>query len=253
LLRAIAIFVAYCAASSAAYLVNDVLDAAEDRLHPIKSRRPVARGELPVRHALVLATVLAAVAIAIAAALGLASLLLLLAFLALQLLYSLVLKRIPFVDVLAIAGLFVIRAAAGAVAVDVLISTWLLVCTGLLALFLALAKRHAELVLVGGDEAPGRAVLGSYSLATLDRVLVVFAVVATGVYSVYTFNGHSWLMPVTIPFVVFGVFRYLMLVRRRKLGEEPEEVLLSDRPLLAAVAGWAIVAAIVLLTTVERS
>jgi decaprenyl-phosphate phosphoribosyltransferase len=250
--HAVAIFVAYCAASSAAYLVNDVLDAADDRLHPIKSRRPIARGELSASQALVLAAVLAAIAIAIAATLGLTSLLLLKSFLVLQLLYSLVLKRVPLVDVLAIAGLFVIRAAAGAAAVDVLISTWLLVCTGVLALFLALAKRRGELALVGADRTPGRAVLGSYSRASLDRLLVAFAFVAAVVYALYTFNAHSRLMPLTIPFVVFGVVRYLALVRRRELGEEPEEILLTDRPIIGAVAAWAIVAAIVLATTVER-
>jgi len=250
--RAFAIFVAYCAAAGAAYLVNDVLDAVEDRLHPIKSRRPVARRELSAANALVLAAGLGASALAIAAVLGLTSLLLLAAFLVLQLLYSLVVKRIPLADVLAIAGLFVIRAAAGAAAVDVPISTWLLVCTGLLALFLALAKRRGELALVGADRAPGRAVLGTYSRAVLDRLLVACASVATVVYALYTFNAHSRLMPVTIPFVVFGVGRYLVLVRRRELGEEPEEILLTDRPIMAAVATWAVVAAAVLATTVER-
>ena len=143
-----AIFVAYCAASSAAYLVNDLRDAADDRLHPVKRDRPIARGELQPERALVLAALLAAGALAIAAALGFASLLFLLGFVALQLAYSLGLKRIVLVDVAVIAGLFVIRAAAGAAAVDVRISPWLLVCTALLALFLGLAKRRGELVLV---------------------------------------------------------------------------------------------------------
>ena len=168
--EATAIFVAYCAASSAAYLVNDLRDAEDDRQHPVKRYRPIARGELQPEHALVLAAVLATGAVAIAAALGFASLLLLLAFVALQLGYSLGLKRIVFVDVLVIAGLFVIRAAAGAAAVDVPISGWLLVCTALLALFLGLAKRRGELVLVEADATPGRPALAGYSLTLVDVV-----------------------------------------------------------------------------------
>ena len=205
-----------------------------------------------MRQALVLAAVLAAAAIAIAAALGLASLLLLKAFLALQLLYSLVLKRIPFVDVLAIAGLFVIRAAAGAVADR---RPDLDVAARLHGAARALPRpRQAAQPSSCSWEAPGagprsaRLVLPRHARPRARCLRVV----ATGVYAVYTFNAPLVADAGDDPFVVFGVFRYLMLVRRRELGEEPEEILLSDRPLLCAVAGWAVVAAIVLLTTVER-
>ncbi|MFL6033626.1 MAG: UbiA prenyltransferase family protein [Gaiellaceae bacterium] len=244
--EAAAIFVAYCAASSAAYLVNDLRDAEDDRLHPVKRYRPIARGELQPEHALVLAAVLAAGALAIAAALGFASLLLLLAFIALQLGYSLGLKRIVFVDVVVIAGLFVIRAAAGAAAVDVPISGWLLVCTALLALFLGLAKRRGELVLVDADETPGRPALAGYSSGLVDVLLNGVAAATAAAYAVYAVAAHTPWMVLTVPFVVAGLGRYLFLVHRHDLGEEPEHVLLSDRVVLGAVAGWAIVSAVVL-------
>jgi 4-hydroxybenzoate polyprenyltransferase len=238
-------FAAYCAASSAAYLVNDVRDAAHDRLHPLKRLRPVARGELSPRAALLLAGALAVLAAALVAPLGLLSLAFLAGFLALQVAYSLALKHVVLVDVLAIAALFVIRSAAGAEAVDVRISPWLLVCTALLALFLALAKRRSELVLPG----TGRPVLEGYSLPLVDQLITITVACTIAAYSVYSITAHSAAMAATIPFVVFGLFRYLLLVHRDELGEEPENVLLTDRPLIAAVSLWAGTSAAILAAT----
>jgi 4-hydroxybenzoate polyprenyltransferase len=245
-----AAFVAYCAASSAAYLVNDLRDVELDRLHPTKRLRPIARGELSERTAAWLAFGLVAAAVALTSLLGVWSLVLLLGFLALQAAYSLRLKHVVLLDVTAIAGLFVIRAAAGAVAVHVYISPWLLVCTALLALFLALAKRRAELALVATAATPGRPVLGGYSQALLDRLIGVLAVATVLVYAAYTVvGGNSPWLPLTIPFVVFGVGRYVWLIRGRGAGEEPEEVLLRDAPLLAAIVAWAAACAVILLVT----
>jgi 4-hydroxybenzoate polyprenyltransferase len=240
-------FAAYCAASSAAYLVNDVRDAPSDRLHPLKRERPVARGELSPPTALVLAGVLAVGAFGLALAIGPVTALLLALFLALQLSYTFALRNVVLVDVMVIAGLFVIRAAAGAEAVDVRISPWLLLCTALLALFLALAKRRGELVLAGSAATPGRAVLSGYSLPLVDQLITVVAAATVGAYSVYTLASvQPAAMMATIPFVVFGLFRYLLLVHRDDLGEEPEHILLSDRPILVAVALWALTAAAIL-------
>jgi 4-hydroxybenzoate polyprenyltransferase len=245
--EAVAAFVAYCAASSAAYLANDVIDIEHDRAHPTKRNRPVARGEVSVRRAVLVAVALAAVAVAITLALGIVSLLLLGGFVMLQLAYSFGLKHVLLLDVAAIAGLFVIRAAAGAEAVDVRISWWLLVCTALLALFLALAKRRAELVLVGAEATPGRPVLEGYSLALVDRLLAATAAATIAAYTIYTLRSHQTdALALTVPFVAFGLGRYLLLVHRRDLGEEPEELLLTDRPLLAAVAAWAAACATIL-------
>ena len=243
-LSAVTAFVAYCAASSAAYLVNDVRDAAADRRHPVKRSRPIARGELAARTALGLAAGLVLAAIALAATLGLASLACLGGFLALQAAYSLRLKTIELVDVLSIAALFVIRAAAGAIAVSVVISQWLLLCTFLLALFLALGKRRAELAL---DGVRARPALAGYTPALVDQLLAVVAAATIGAYAAYSLTAHDsrWLLA-TVPFVVYGLFRYLLLLHRRGLGEEPDALLVQDVPLLVTVVAWAATCAVVL-------
>jgi 4-hydroxybenzoate polyprenyltransferase len=272
-LEALAAFAAYCAASSAAYLVNDVSDAGHDREHPVKRLRPVASGELPARTAVAIAAALTAAAFAGVAALGLGSVAFLAGFLVLQAAYTAGLKHVVLIDVLAIAGLFVLRASAGAEAVDVRISPWLLICTGLLALFLALAKRRAELVLVGAEETPwlgaspakpatpgrttgapqaprGRPVLEGYSLALVDQLVSVVAASTVIAYSLYTFTARdSKAMMATVPFVLYGVFRYLLLLHRHDLGEEPENVLLTDVPLLLTIAAWAATCATILALT----
>jgi 4-hydroxybenzoate polyprenyltransferase len=150
-------------------------------------------------------------------------------------------------DVFAIAALFVIRAAAGAVAVGVRISPWLLLCTGLLALFLALGKRRAELILVESRETPGRPVLDGYTLPLIDQFVGIVASATIVAYALYTFTSRdSRTLMITIPYVVFGVFRYLLLLHRQEAGEEPDEVLLADVPILVTVALWAVTCAVVL-------
>ncbi|SRR6266545_3171101 len=249
-LEALAVFAAYCAISSAAYLVNDVRDRGDDRRHPVKRARPIARGELSPRAALVLAAGLAALALGLAVVLGPALVALLLAFAALQAGYTLALKHVVLLDVLAIGALFVIRAAAGAEAVDVRISPWLLLCTALLALFLALAKRRGELVLVGAQRTPGRPVLEGYSLELVDQLVAIVASSTVIAYAVYTLTARdSKALLATVPFVLFGVFRYLLLVHRDDVGEEPEQVLLTDVPIILAVAGWVVTAAAILALT----
>ena len=246
-LEACVCFVAYCAISSASYLANDVRDRHDDRLHPVKRSRPIARGELSPRAALTIAAALALAALLLVAPLGLGSVLLLLAFAGLQTGYTLRLKHLVLLDVLTIASLFVIRAAAGAEAVKVPISGWLLLCTALLALFLALAKRRGELVLVGAERTPGRPVLEGYSLELVDQLIGIVASATVIAYALYTLTaGHSRALLATVPFVVFGVFRYLLLMHRRDLGEEPEEILLRDLPILACIGGWAVCAATIL-------
>jgi len=249
-LEALLAFALYCAASSAAYLVNDVRDAGQDREHPVKRFRPVASGELGAASACALAAGLTLAAGAGAALLGVWDLLYFAGFMALQAAYTTALKHVVLIDVLAIAALFVVRASAGAEAVDVRISPWLLICTGLLALFLALAKRRAELVLVGAEETPGRPVLEGYSLALVDQLVTVVAASTVIAYSLYTFTARdSKAMMATVPFVLYGVFRYLLLLHRHDLGEEPENVLLSDVPLLVTIAAWAATSAAILAST----
>jgi 4-hydroxybenzoate polyprenyltransferase len=249
-LEAVAAFGAYCAVSSAAYLVNDLRDREDDRMHPVKRARPIARGELSPRRAVVLAAGLAAAALALAGVLGLVSVAFLLAFAGLQAAYSFSLKHVVLLDVLVIGSLFVIRAAAGAAAVDVRISPWLLLCTALLALFLALAKRRGELVLVGAQHTPGRPALEGYSLELVDQLVAIVAASTVIAYSLYTLTARdSKALLATVPFVIFGLFRYLLLVHRDDIGEEPEQVLLTDVPIILAVAGWIATAAVILALT----
>jgi 4-hydroxybenzoate polyprenyltransferase len=248
--EALAAFAAYCAASSASYLVNDVGDASHDRAHPSKCLRPIARGELSPRLAEALAAALVVGAMLLVAPLGLPSILFLSSFFVLQAAYTLSLKHAVLLDVMTIGGLFVVRAAAGAAAVHVRISPWLLLCTALLALFLALAKRRGELVLVGAEATPGRPVLEGYSLALVDQLVTVVAASTVISYCLYTFTARgSKAMMITIPFVLFGVFRYLLLMHRRDLGEEPEEILLRDLPILLCIAAWSASAAVILAVT----
>jgi len=246
-LRATACFVGYCAASSAAYLFNDIRDRDADRAHPVKRGRPIASGDLSARAATWMAAGLLVLALAAVAPLGIESLGLLALFVALQTSYTLALKHVVLVDVLVIAGLFVVRAAAGAEAVSVLISPWLLLCTGLLALFLALGKRRGELVLVEQQETPGRRVLDGYTVSVIDQFIVVTAAATIVAYALYTFTASvSNSLMITIPYVVFGVFRYMLLLHGRRVGEEPEHVLVTDGPIMAAVCAWAVTCVAVL-------
>ena len=245
--RALAIFCAYCAVSSSAYLLNDVRDVEHDRAHPTKRLRPLARGELSPATALAGAGALLLGGLAAAAALGTRSLVFLAAVAAVQAAYSLGLKRVVGLDVIAISGLFVLRAAAGAAAVGVRISPWLLACTALLALFLALAKRRAELVLVANNLTPGRPVLAGYSLPVLAGAVAAAAAATAVAYAGYALSGpDAPEMAVTVPFVWAGIGRYLYLVGRRDLGEEPEQLLLTDPLILGCVACFALAAMIVL-------
>jgi 4-hydroxybenzoate polyprenyltransferase len=244
-IEAFVAFVAYCAASSAAYIVNDVLDADEDRRHPLKRTRPIASGALAPDRALKIAAMLAIFAVAAMSWFGWASVAYVTGFLALQGAYSWRLKHIVLIDVMAIAALFVIRAVAGAEAVDVRISPWLIVCTALLALFLALAKRRGELTTLGAEG--GRGALAGYSFPLVDQLVSIVAACTIVAYSLYTFEAREGsAMMATIPFVVFGIFRYLLLMHREDLGEEPESVLLSDGPILATIALWALTSGLIL-------
>ncbi|MDF3015085.1 MAG: UbiA prenyltransferase [Thermomicrobiales bacterium] len=237
---------AFCLLSSGFYLINDIRDRDADRLHPVKRMRPVPSGELTSRAAGVLGSLLIIFAIVSSGLLSRSLLLVFLAYAGLMAAYNLGLKEIAILDVFAIASGFVLRAVAGAIVVDVSISPWLLVCTMLLALLIGFGKRRHELVVL--DNARGhRRNLGVYNQAMLDQCVAVTAAGTLIAYAVYTFNGESaqyhQRMMLTIPIVAYGVFRYLYLLYVGGQGGAPEAMLLTDRPLVAAVAMWAIVSA----------
>jgi len=240
-------FVAFCLVSSAAYLLNDVRDAPQDRLHPKKRLRPIASGALSPQSALQASGALAVAGLALGLSLNLRFELYLVAFALLQVAYTLGLKRVPLVDVCAIASGFVLRAGGGAAAVHVHASGWLLLTTALLALFLGFSKRRSELV-GGGAGGEGRAVLRIYSRAWLDALVGGSALAVSALYVAYCAAAHSGLIfLVTALFVVGGLARYLYLVYGHDLGEEPEHLLVTDRVILACVALWALTAALILL------
>lgn len=249
---ALAVFAAFCLASGAAYLFNDVVDAESDRHNPRTAGRPVARGALSKRTALVAAGGVAVVAVAGTAALDVYTLLCLVGFVALQLAYSLKLKHVLFLDVMAIAAGFVLRALAGLVSIDVGISEWLLLCTGLLALVLGLGKRRSEIVALGGRAHPHRPVLDEYSVALVDELLTVVTPSTVVAYCLYAAIGaRTELMLLTVPFVIYGVFRILYLLHfRSTIPEDPAVAVLDDRPLLACVALWAVTAGVISVASI---
>jgi 4-hydroxybenzoate polyprenyltransferase len=242
--RALVAFLAFCAVASAVYLMNDVLDREADRLHPQKANRPIAAGLISAGRALTVSGLLGAAGLAAGAFAGRGVAAVLLAYLALNVLYGTWLKNIVIVDVFAIAAFFIMRLIAGAVAVDVRPSIWLLLCGGLLALFLGFAKRRHELVLLGGGSRTHRAVLADYSLTFLDQLSVVLLAVTIVSYIMYTLESDtarvvgSETLSYSTAFVLYGVLRYLYLVHRNQ-GGNPTETLLTDRALLAAVVLWA--------------
>ncbi len=245
-IAALEAFLLFCLLSGSVYLVNDLVDLERDRLHPAKSQRPLAAGELSPSLAKRAAVVIALAALVGSFALGSSFGLVALAYYALMLGYSFFLKNVVIVDVLTVSFGFVLRAIAGAVAIQVAFSSWLLLCTMLLALFLALNKRRHELTLLAGGAVEHRSILGEYSPYLLDQMIAVVTASTVVSYALYTQAPETisefgtdrlvW----TLPFVLYGIFRYLYLVHQKDKGGNPSRVLLNDRPLLAAVALWTV-------------
>ena len=253
LLRALAALALFSLLVSAVYLFNDLLDRERDRLHPTKRFRPIAAGTVSPALAGTVACLLAAVSLGLSFWLAPRFGIVALAYLLLQIAYSLWLKNLVLLDVFTIAAGFVLRVVAGAVVIAVPISNWLYLCTLLLALFLACAKRRAELLGVGeGDPAQQRRSLAHYSIDLLDQMLAILAACTILAYALYTLSSETQAkfgtdaLKYTIPFVIFGIFRYLYLVHQRNQGESPEKVLLTDAPLLIDIAAFLSVVLLVL-------
>jgi 4-hydroxybenzoate polyprenyltransferase len=241
---ALGAFAIFCALSGAMYLLNDVADRDKDRLHPEKRDRPIAAGQLQPRAAVVAASVLVVVSLALAFWLAPGFGLVGLGYVALLALYSLWLKHVVIVDVLVVAIGFVLRAVAGAVAIGVAISGWLLICTVLLALFLALGKRRHEVLALEGSATRHRPILAEYSAGLLDQMIAVVTASTVTAYALYTMSPetvakfHTQLLPLTLPFVLYGIFRYLYLLYHKRLGGNPSEIVVRDRALLLNTCLW---------------
>jgi 4-hydroxybenzoate polyprenyltransferase len=249
--RATAAFAVFCALSGAIYIVNDIADRDADRRHPLKARRPIASGALSPVAAGIAAAVIMAFALLAAFLLGWPFGAVALGYLVLQVGYSFVLKHVVILDVLAIAIGFVLRAVAGAVVIGVPISHWLLVDMILLALFLALSKRRHEIVMLAGGALEHRPILGEYSAYLLDQMIAVVTAATLVAYIFYCISPETVqkfgtdLLGLTIPFPLYGIFRYLYLVHRREGGGSPSQMLLTDRPLLTCVALWVVAVVVI--------
>jgi len=241
---ALGAFAIFCGLSGAIYLFNDVADAERDRLHPSKRLRPIASGELSRPTAAIFGALLVGGCLAAAFRIGAAFVLVALGYALLLTAYSLWLKHIVILDVLTVAAGFVLRAVAGAVAVDAEISGWLLICTILIALFLALGKRRHEYRSLARDAAAHRPILAEYSESFLDQMISVVTASTVTAYALYTMSPetvakfHTRLLPLTLPFVLYGIFRYLYLLYRRDLGGNPSDLLVTDKALLFDALLW---------------
>jgi 4-hydroxybenzoate polyprenyltransferase len=245
-LRTAAGFVLFCLISSAVYIFNDIADIEADRQHPEKKNRPIPSGKLPIGIAWVACILLLIASLSLGYWLSPEFAIVLAAYFLLNLVYSKWLKHIPIVDVLVLAACFVLRVGAGVTIIHVeRFSPWLYVVMTLLALYLGFGKRRAEIALLSDDAIAHRKVLEGYTIPLLDQYILIVSGTTIVAYSLYTFSAvnlpanHS--MMLTVPFVLYAIFRYLYLVQIKHAGGEPEEILLSDRPLQIALFLWALV------------
>ena len=243
LARTIFGFILFCLLSSVIYIINDLVDLEADRVHPLKKMRPLASGALKISTARAAGIVLTIVVFIPATLLSLEFALIGLTYLVLNLAYSARLKHAPILDVMILASFYVLRVAAGVSLITVhRFSPWLYVFTTFLALYLGIGKRRAELNLLAGEANTHRKSLGEYTLPLLDQLILIVSSSAIITYSLYTFSAPNLpandTMMLTIPFVIYGIFRYLYLLQVKHYGGEPEEVLLKDRPLQATIVLW---------------
>ncbi len=249
--RTVLAFAVFCLLSSSVYLMNDVFDVESDRQHPVKKNRPIASGLLPIPTAIIASVLLVLVSLIVAYALSLELAVIASVYFLLNLAYSKWLKHIVLIDVMVIAFGFVLRVAAGVSVIHVqLFSPWLYVVTTLLALFLGFGKRRSEMAIEDNNT---RKVLSGYSIAFIDQMITMVSATTVIAYSLYTFSAanlpNNHLMMVTIPFVLYGIFRYLYLIQVKNAGGEPEELLLKDHPLQAAIICWGLACIVIFYFT----
>ncbi len=232
-------FVIFCLVSGSEYIINDIMDKERDRIHPKKCNRPIASGKLNVRHAVIFVTLMLCAALVGAYLINTQFFVISLAYFLLIMCYSLFLKHIAVVDVLTISMGFVLRAIAGCLVINVSVSPWLIICAFLVALFLALGKRRHELVLLENGAINHRKVLDNFSPEILDKMMTIVTSVLIMSYSLYTFLTNNVWMMVTIPVIIYGVFRYVFLVNSKDMGGEPE-MLFKDAGMRACIILWAV-------------
>lgn len=244
-------FILFCLLASSVYIINDILDREADLNHPVKKNRPIASGKLSIRVAFIAALILLGITLTGAFFLSRGFLVICVVYFLLNLFYTKWLKHLPIIDVLVIATCFVLRVAAGVSVIHVQrFSPWLYVVTTLLALYLGFGKRRAELsVLVNDNPQSHRKVLSGYSISLIDQLITIVSASTIIAYSLYTFSApnlpENHVMMLTIPFVLYGIFRYLYLINMQNAGGEPEEIMLKDRPIQATVFLWALAVVVI--------
>jgi 4-hydroxybenzoate polyprenyltransferase len=235
--NSITAFCVFCLISGSVYTINDIVDAEKDRQHPVKRNRPIASGKIKKEQALAFAVFLLILSLSVAFSLNTALGIVSSSYFLLFLLYSLFLKHMVIIDVITISVGFVMRAVAGAVAIDVMFSPWLVICTFLLAMFLGLGKRRHEIFLLGDNATNHRKILQEYSVMMLEQMIAIITAALIVSYSMYTFFSDGFYMMMTIPLAVYGLFRYLFLVHSVNFGGEPE-LLFKDKGLVACMVVW---------------
>ncbi len=240
-------FLCFCLVSSTVYIFNDILDVEKDRMHPVKRKRPIAAGIISRGEALILMLLMLSGSVILPFILNFSFGLIVIIYLFNNLMYTLYVKKLVILDVMSIALGFIMRVSGGAVAISVTISPWLLLCTFLLALFLGFSKRRNELLVLQGDAQNHRMTLEHYSLDFIDNMLSIVTASTLISYSLYTFyaSDDKYSM-VTIPFVLYGIFRYQYIIYNKKIGESPEEIIITDKPLLINILLWIITSIIIL-------
>ncbi|MFI2856637.1 decaprenyl-phosphate phosphoribosyltransferase [Paenibacillus sp. JSM ZJ436] len=241
-------FLIFCVISSTVYIINDFVDRDADRAHPVKRHRPMASGRLNPVVALSVGTVLFLLSLLISFLLNPLFMVIAITYFVINVSYSLYLKHIVILDLMLIASGFVLRAIAGGVIISVSLTPWFLLCTLLLSLFLAIGKRRHELILLQDGVSAHRKVLESYSVSLLDQFSNIVTAATVLSYSLFTFtSSHTVYLMLTIPFVIYGMFRYLYLIQIRNLGGSPEHILLEDKPILITVVMYSLCVVIILL------
>ncbi|MDD5382115.1 MAG: decaprenyl-phosphate phosphoribosyltransferase [Candidatus Margulisbacteria bacterium] len=246
LFKVVLAFVLFCVLSGAVYLINDVRDIESDKKHPVKKLRPIASGKLSIFQALIIAVILALFSLLAAFHLDPSFALVALTYFLLMILYNYFLREMVILDVFSIAAGFVLRAVAGVVVIGVELSPWLIICTILLSLFIALGKRRHELITLAGTAVEHRRILDEYNPQLLDQMISAVAGSTVMAYALYTlwpetiakFKTHN--LVYSVPFVLYGIFRYLYLIYQKEQGGKPEEILLTDIPLMIDLAFWVV-------------
>jgi len=241
------VFVMFCLTSSSVYVFNDIVDADKDRKHPVKKHRPIASGKVSKVQGIVLDIILIAFVITFTSKFNIKVLILLIAYVVMNIFYSFILKNVVIIDVMIITAGFVMRLVSGGVATNVQLSPWIILCTILLSLFIALNKRKSEIISMKENSTKTRKILEEYSVELIDKMLTIVTPSILMAYCLYTFQSiQNRSMMFTIPFVLYGIFRYEYLMGKENIGGKPEDIFTKDVPFLINIVCWFLTVIIVI-------